>query len=690
MKYLFVLFLFYVFLLLNKINGAKTKIKILTNMPDVPSVCNENWETTYSNFMNAVFSNINTNDDILKNYEITYSFYDKYDKNGISKNYWLFLVYIIKSFQNGDYDLLILDDRLLYSNHNSLMKSDFLFYYFDILDSIDTIFLDLSDYIKDEDLNYHDPKILNDGKYKNRIYGLPYEMDFNLLYYKNNDEITKKNLENIEDVTWDDLWRKLKPSGDLDLALDDENSFFDFFLEYTHNYYNATKEYDKNYYKLFYNETSELLYKNFLNLIRDYSGVDENIIPKQNQYYYNDSKNKTFYDYSPFLSYDKSCNDFLEGKKYLYRGRASHKYIFDKYNTDVGMSLQPKHLSAVIEKYLVVNKNSKIDKKILSKVALQLTSKNMQLIRAQEFDSVPTFDLNKKDKYSEIAYYCHLFPELCSIMEKMKRLDLKDMFKYKYSMALVDIMTNFYVNMKKYLFLFEHINDVASIYYNAFELITSKLGIYEVFTYIFEILFTIISCITMIMVHKYKKHPYLRVISPEFCNMIVFGCTLNILLYLQYLPPYSTFKARFFYVFESVSTGFIHIPMFAITYRIYSIYQTKSLNDSFLNNKKVLCIIIILISIPVLYRLIIMLIFDVVYCPLGDIYEIRFPESLLKSPIVIYENLYSYYFFGIVSCIHNINIFIIIIYFKLIINLLLVFYVALYDNKNRRKIKKIY
>eukprot|EP00833_Pecoramyces_ruminatium_P005064 jgi/Orpsp1_1/1179096/evm.model.c7180000067907.1 len=228
----------------------------------------------------------------------------------------------------------------------------------------------------------------------------------------------------------------------------------------------------------------------------------------------------------------------------------------------------------------------------------------------------------------------------------MKRIHLKEMFKSKYSPPFFEIMMNLPVKLKKHLILNEDIKDTIIIFQTIHELITNNLGIYGILAYIFTSLFAISLFIVMYLINKYRKEPYLRVISPDFCNMIVFGCIMNMVKILECLPPYSSFKAKYFYFHETLSIGLIYIPMFAITYRIYAIYQTKSFKSNFLNNKALLIIIISLISIPLLFKLIEIFSYDFYYVPVGAIGEFRFPEYSVSSEID-YDHFYRIYFYVI-------------------------------------------
>eukprot|EP00833_Pecoramyces_ruminatium_P001564 jgi/Orpsp1_1/1175596/evm.model.c7180000054472.1 len=542
-------------------------------------------ELQYESFINNYFIEKNINDPELKNYEISFEFYE-YETSSKKNNvvYFFAALNIIDNWNDGIYDLMIFDDRFLFSEISD-MELEYVEYYLHYCKPSLELLEDLSDYINEEDINFHDQKVLNDGKFENKIYGLPYEIDFNVLYYDNENSKAKEIVENIEDLTWDNVWNKLKPSNLLNIALGDDNSFLDFFAEYTNSYYNVTKEYDKNFYKLFYNETGENLYQSFINLIKGYSGIDQYNVTSFEYLSSLKDNIELIYLFSAFLSYDDAYNDFLNGNSTaFYRGRASH-YPFFYLNdySNIGISLPPKYLSTVTEQYLVVNKQSKIDKKILTKIALQLTSKDFQLLKAEYFGSIPTFDLNKIDKYSEISDYCQLQPELCNIMIKMKKIYLKEMFKSKYSAPFFEIMIHL----------------------------------------------------------PFRKLPYIKVISPKFCKMVVLGCTMNMINALQYMPPFSMFKIKFFHVYEAICTSLIYIPMFAITFRIYTIYQTKSFNSNFLSNKSLLYIIIILILIPILYRIIIVFSVDEFrYEPFGNISTTRFPGY----GYVPYNDFYEIFF----------------------------------------------
>eukprot|EP00833_Pecoramyces_ruminatium_P009272 jgi/Orpsp1_1/1183304/evm.model.c7180000084632.2 len=72
----------------------------------------------------------------------------------------------------------------------------------------------------------------------------------------------------------------------------------------------------------------------------------------------------------------------------------------------------------------------------------------------------------------------------------------------------------------------------------------------------------------MFLIYKFRKLPYIKVISPKFCKMVVLGCTMNMINALQYMPPFSMFKIKFFYFHETLSTGLIYIPIIIIVFSV--------------------------------------------------------------------------------------------------------------------------
>eukprot|EP00833_Pecoramyces_ruminatium_P003692 jgi/Orpsp1_1/1177724/evm.model.c7180000062598.1 len=182
------------------------------------------------------------------------------------------------------------------------------------------------------------------------------------------------------------------------------------------------------------------------------------------------------------------------------------------------------------------------------------------------------------------------------------------------------------------------------VFKNMHELITYGLGIYGVFSYVFIGLIATLFFIAIYLVYINRENPYLKVISPIFCNMIIFGCVLGMIMPLRLLPPYSHFKIKLFSVLKVFGQNLIYIPMFAITYRIYTIFRSKTFLSKKLNNKRLFIGISIVISISVFYRFIVVLVSEHYYYPFGSINSPRYPDDGYKGS-EIHDRIHQIYFY---------------------------------------------
>jgi ABC-type glycerol-3-phosphate transport system substrate-binding protein len=117
------------------------------------------------------------------------------------------------------FDFMVMDDRIFFDDIG-IMSATYVPYYVNIDYPSLTLLMDYKDYINDEEMDFHNPKQYKEGKYDGHIYGLPFDIDFEGLYYHNDDEKAISIVENIGYKTWDDLVDELKspPSAPLKIA----------------------------------------------------------------------------------------------------------------------------------------------------------------------------------------------------------------------------------------------------------------------------------------------------------------------------------------------------------------------------------------------------------------------------------------------------------------------------------------
>eukprot|EP00833_Pecoramyces_ruminatium_P014270 jgi/Orpsp1_1/1188302/evm.model.d7180000063756.2 len=715
-------------------NAEKTTIKILTKSPDMPETLNaEVWEENYNKLINEYF----TEKTPFKDVEILFDFYEYEPVNNSRSSIFFDYIQDVTAFlEEGEYDMLLLDDKMLFIEE-SFMETDWIFYYHNEHRKLTTeFFMDLSSYTKDQDLSFNNKKLLNHARKDGGLYALPYDMDFDVLYYKDDNAIAKNMASKMESIYWDDVVHELLPSNPLKISLGDDNDLLNLFSEYTVSHYDIDG--DPEFYKMFYNETADEFYKSFREFIYTYAGN------------YNDTLG---------ISLDDAYGFFMNGTSTFFKGKASHYSLLttttttnnnndnngngngnmntsntdnittnnnantdantnakanantnanpnantntnanDNANTNakintkssnnvnsntngnangnakrdielnptvnnndinninkpvnsqVQLCLPPKHISAFTGNYLAVNNYSTLDKKLLVDVAVFLTSKDMQVFRAVNFGKVPSFDMSKKTTDKDIENYCLFQADICNAVESMKDLDIKKVFKSKYSVPFYEVEVILPVKIRKSLIINNDLESIKFNFENMHELLTEHLGIYGTIAYVFTIAMAILFFVIIYLVYKNRNHPYLKVISPMFCIIILFGCTLNMFKGFQNLPPFFEMKPKIILIYEAFCINMIFVPMFAVTFRIYRIFKSETIITRALTNKRLGVITVLLMSVGIIFRCYIVYKDEFYYLPFGSINQPRYPEATYKGNEK-FDQIYQTYLYTIVSCI---------------------------------------
>eukprot|EP00833_Pecoramyces_ruminatium_P016730 jgi/Orpsp1_1/1190762/evm.model.d7180000081086.1 len=186
----------YFILFLNSVN-ARNIINILINKPDFDE---NDYLENYNHVVNQYFTSKNVD------FHIKFSYCVPNDEDGVelsmkyqnaesgfladtdyAKNYNCTL----RELKNSNYDMMILDDKFLFSDQsyldNTLLQSLFQF------TNLKNYYVNYNKYIiKDNDISHHQKDIINNGKLEDdEFYGLPYEIDFDVLYYHEEDDLLK-------------------------------------------------------------------------------------------------------------------------------------------------------------------------------------------------------------------------------------------------------------------------------------------------------------------------------------------------------------------------------------------------------------------------------------------------------------------------------------------------------------------
>eukprot|EP00833_Pecoramyces_ruminatium_P013794 jgi/Orpsp1_1/1187826/evm.model.d7180000060420.1 len=226
------------FFLIFKYVYATETVNIFIKTPDFIENNNiKEWKDDYQILINEQFKEINKKkgNTLLQDVEIEFKFSDDYiEAIEIDRDDYLtfpYYEYVNRTLNDGIWerqaDIIIMDERLLF-NDKALMETDLLFFRLifdeDLVNFSEVFKINkISDYINNEKINYHHPTVIKDGSYDNNLLGLPYEIDFDLLYY--NEQMIENNIiSSMVNLTWDDLLEYLhKTSQSVNFPLYDDD-----------------------------------------------------------------------------------------------------------------------------------------------------------------------------------------------------------------------------------------------------------------------------------------------------------------------------------------------------------------------------------------------------------------------------------------------------------------------------------
>jgi len=560
----------------------KNVIKILTEKPDI--ITQGNWET-YNSLIKTFFTSTNADNNVISNLDIQFSYNndEPVDKK-TPEDFEKYAKFVVKELQEANYDMMILDGNFLFSDvaHIESLYIDKRY-----KREIHLNYKDLTPAVYRETLNYNDPKIVEDGYLNDVLYALPFEKDFDVLYYHtNNPEIANIDMNNL---TWDDLLTintGANSPKSLSIAYGNDDELLNLFTEYTNSKFDLSGKNNANF-KAFYNETSKDVYNSFKNFVSKSTAL-----PDLNQL--------------SDITLEKAYDAFIKNECAFFKGKASH-YRFlvkENKNNDVAVKLLPKNTSDLTKKYLVVNKHSTKDEKVLIELAVKLTSKEMQFYRAEQFGKIPTFDLNKKDSDPTIKSFVDNNNEMVGLMQSLKVLHMKDIFSSKNSAPFMEIRSLLPGVIRKYL-KDGNTNEITNTLENTKELLMDKKNVIHVPTYLLYIpmaLFVLTALVILGLVFKYRNHPYLKIYSPGFCSISIIGIIFSILSFAFRMENTSVDKCRYYYIYASIYTDLTLFPMVAITYRIYTIYKNKARDNKIKNlNVRVYIIFVLALLAMIVY-----------------------------------------------------------------------------------------
>jgi len=556
---------YFISLLFNKVYAENSTIQIFIDKPD--SLTENAWND-YSTFMDSQEFQVNANDG-MKNVKVHFN-YNPFDKfMGFNKeNYIDYYFSLVNKIKESTYDMLIVDDKFLFGEYTNI-KSEFISNKANIVDFHEN-YIDLTNIIKKEDLSFHNKDILSRCYLEDHLYALPFEMDFDVVYSRN------ANIQSeLEFKTWKDLLTTMNQGGNLlSIPYGEKSRLLDFFIEYVESEREYIYNDEANNLDIFYNDKAKYIYDTFKNFITKSSPKN---IPSSLNITLNDA-------YESFKSGESAL--FL-GKASQYRSitKSTQGAIINNNQTasqTVYSSLPPRGYNVINPKYLIINKNSKIDTSILVEVAKQLTSPEMQLVRVEKLGSAPTFNI---DDNKSAGAYCQSNAEICGMIKNMKSINIKNIFKCDNCATFTEVDYFVPIFLKDYIMDQMKIDELTS-HFNSikyFCLLKPDYRIYVIFfIYIPTIIGVTITIVLAYYTYKYRNHSSIKYLSPGFCIIIYVALILNIVAPVVFSLVTTVFIGRLTYIFETVNTILFFLPMMMVTYRIYTIYTNTS---NYLGNK---------------------------------------------------------------------------------------------------------
>jgi len=539
-----------------KIN-SKNVIKVLI---EKPTIADDQYIQNYNQLINQYFTSKNID------YEIDFSYCvpDPADGMGLSFLYQstnLFSVDVeyaksynctLRELKSANYDMMIVDDKFLFSDEsyikNTIMESMFLFNKL-------TDFYVSYDKIKKEDIAHHDADIIKDGKLDDKLYGLPYEFDFDLLYYQEEGlkDLLSTKIENLSGLN------NLGSDGILDIGLMDNDELINIFYEFIRYQYNLPKENDPKSYDSLYGKDSSKIYDSFREYIVKMTG---------------ENTEKTL-----STSVLDAFNSFVNGDKKLFKGKASYYNDIKAKNANALVNSLPEGLSVISEKYLVINKNSNNPIDQLVEVALQLTSSDMQLYRAKQLGSIPTFNFkNKSDGL--VSSYCGENSAICSMIDQLNPIRItKALRKNRYSAYYLESRLVLPLSLRQSLSSKDNViidytfSNILDIWNNSMQTLQlSPLIVVMMAMNGLSFITVGYLLIVILKVYRNRKHPYIKAMSPQLTNITIFGMAIKIVYQYLLNAIRTNYLCRLNVVINFFMEFLIYTPLLAIIFRIYYIY----------------------------------------------------------------------------------------------------------------------
>jgi len=509
--------------------AAQEKIRILVEKPNTITVSNH---TAKYNFI------ANTIQEKFKSYELKFDYEidTEIEKPSSYEDYYKNLA---KAVKDNTYDMMVISGNTLFSDVSDIESG----YVHDKADmrQMHRNFEDLTDYISKDKLSFHNESIVEGGYHKGRLYGIPFETDFDVIYYRK-DSPKLKNF-NLQNSTWEDLMANkyiYKEKESLGIPLSEEEEKINLFIEYFNDEMDLKNEFER-----LYTENSRTLISNFAQFALKTKAEKSTLKDIYEQYI---NKNIVFF-----------------------KGKASYFYSLRKLNTNHTVTLLPHDYSVLDSKYLVISKNSKIDKRTLVNIALELTSKETQLMKAKRYGCIPTFSLSVEDKVPNYKVY--------ELFNNMKPINVKEIFIGEKSAPYAETRMLLPESIDGLIGMDMKHTEFSNILENVKKVLFEKIGIKKLPFYVLNIpmvVFIVYAVVFIGLVIKHRNHPHMKLFSPNFCIIIIIAITMRIIHVSNKLLVQDSNLCQYIYVYESLYTDLNLFPMVAVTYRIYKIFCNTS------------------------------------------------------------------------------------------------------------------
>jgi len=457
---------------------------------------------------------------------------------------------IAKELKDTKYDMLVINGNTLFAD-DAEIESGYAHETADIR-KMHRYFEDLTSYISKDKISFHNETILKGGYHENKLYALPFEADFDVIFYRRD----SPNLRgfNLRNSTWDALFNdnyKHNETYSLGIPFDDEQEMIYFFVEYFNNEIDLKNDFSK-----LYTEDSRNLIKKFV----------EYIVKTES----NEHTLKDIHD------------EYQNNARVFFKGKASYFATLRNEYRNTTATLLPNDYTILEPKYLVINKNSKIDKRTLVDIALQITSKKVQLEKAKQFGCIPTFNLSVEDEVPNYKIY--------DLFNKMKIIDIKDIFMGGKSAPYVETRMLLPEVIKDLIGLSKVHTVFSNVLENVKKVLFEKIGIGKYPFYVFNIpliVFLVYALIFIGLVIKHRNHPHMKLFSPNFCIIIIIAIAMRVIHISNKLVINNPKLCKYIYIYESLYTDLCLFPMVAVTYRIYKIFCNKKFDANRNLNKNI-------------------------------------------------------------------------------------------------------